>query len=64
MFPFNKTKPAAKDSKGDFVKSLDAAIAAARSNGVSARHIAGQMESRAEAMHTQWVMSAPLDKAW
>jgi hypothetical protein len=64
IFGPKKDKPRKPDSTTEFVKALDAAIAAARSNGVSARYIAGQMESRAEAMHQQWVLSAPLDRAW
>jgi hypothetical protein len=57
-------KPAKVDSAAEFSKAIDKAIAAARASGVPVRRIAGQLESRAEAMHQQWVMSAPVDHAW
>jgi hypothetical protein len=60
---FGRKEPK-KDSAGEFSKAIDKAIAEARASGVGIRRIAGQLESRAEAMHQQWVLSAPLDRAW
>ena len=57
---FSKTKPAAKDSKGDFVKALDAAVSAARNSGVDLRFIYSKLEGRAEGLRAAFVMSAPL----
>jgi hypothetical protein len=64
MFGFGTKEKPKVNHVAVFEKALDSAIAAARSNGVSARYIAGQMENRAEALHVQFVLSAPLDRAW
>jgi hypothetical protein len=53
-------KPVAKDSKGDFVKALDAAVSAARNSGVDIRFIYSKLESRAEGLRAAFVMTAPL----
>jgi hypothetical protein len=60
---FGRKEPK-KDSAAEFSTAIDKAIAEARALGVPVRRIAGQLESRAEAMHQQWVLSAPLDRAW
>ena len=64
MAIFGSKKPAKVDPAGEFSKAIDKAIAEARASGVGIRRIGGQLESRAEAMHQQWVLSAPLDKTW